>query len=141
MNIGRPLTLLVIACLVGAFGLPIMVLRAYFAPQVFDVSCAISPDDRWIATVTRTIDASLFPTPTQEVQIRPNDLSRLWTRAEILSQVDEKGDKPLNVMFEVRWPDAHTLQVSVSKRAEKFYSKESRYDDIAIQYTTMPAQP
>lgn len=137
MNVRRILKWLLVLC---AVGLPVMTLRACFTPQVFDVSSAVSPDDRWVATVTRTVDRSLFPTPTQEVQIEPNDLSRLWTRAELLTQVDERGDRPLNVMFEIRWLDANTLQVSVSKRAEKFYDKKSSYRDIAIQYTTMPME-
>jgi hypothetical protein len=56
-------------------------------------------------------------------------------------RASSKGDKSLNVMLEVRWLDAQTLQVSVAKRVAKFYEKKSRYDDVAIRYTTMSAQP
>ena len=137
MNVRRILKWVVIACVIGP---PIVGIRYCWFPVTDEIARSVSPDNRWLVVVTRTIYPSIFSDPMQAVRISPAGLSRLWTSAETLAALDERGDKPLSIMFDIRWLDAHTLQVSVSKRAEEFYEKKSRHDDVAIQYATMSGQ-
>ncbi len=137
MNVTRILKWLVVLCVVA---LPVLALRDCWSPVTNELSHAVSPDDRWRVVVARTIYASVFSDPAQTVRIGPAGLSRFWTPPETLAEVNETGDKPLNIMLDIRWLDPHTLQISVSKRVEKFYQKKFRYEDIAIQYTAMSAE-